>query len=282
MRFKKIYIEITNTCNLSCSFCIQNQRKPKQMTIEEFTYVIDQIKPYTKYIYLHVMGEPLSHPDLKQFLSICEKANIMVNMTTNGTLLKQKADILLSSKIRQINISLHSFPQHMQEAYIENAVMVGKQRAQKGCFVSYRLWCMKHGMLDDATKAIVKTLEALYSCEIKEIEKGSVRLSDYTFLHFEEVFEWPDRNHPYVGDKGYCLGMKQMCGILSNGDVVPCCLDSKADICLGNIFETPMKEILSSKRVIDMVQAFAKQEVKEELCQRCSYRLRFSKDTRHM
>lgn len=282
MRFKKIYIEITNTCNLSCSFCIQNHRKPKRMNIEEFTHVIQQIKPYTKYVYLHILGEPLSHPDLKQMLRICEEAKIHVNITTNGTLLKQKSDILLSSSIRQINVSLHSFPQHMQKAYIEDVVMVGKQLAKKGCYVSYRFWCMKQGVLNDATKAIVEKLEALYDCKINNIEQGSIRLSDYTFLHFDEVFEWPDMKHPYVSDKGYCLGMKQMCGILSNGDVVPCCLDSKGDIRLGNIFETPMKEILSSKRVMDMVQAFAKQEVKEELCQRCSYRTRFSKNENNM
>ena len=59
MRFKRIYIEITNQCNLKCSFCIQNQRKSKYLSINDFSYILDELRPFTDYIYLHVLGEPL-------------------------------------------------------------------------------------------------------------------------------------------------------------------------------------------------------------------------------
>ena len=110
MQFKRIYVEITNTCNLSCSFCIQNQRKPRRMSVAQFSHVIREIKPYTGHVYLHVLGEPLSHPDLKTFLQICDEQGMQVNLTTNGTLLKACRDVLINSRLRQVNVSLHSFP----------------------------------------------------------------------------------------------------------------------------------------------------------------------------
>ena len=119
MQFKRIYVEITNTCNLSCSFCIQNQRKPRRMSVAQFSHVIREIKPYTGHVYLHVLGEPLSHPDLKTFLQICDEQGMQVNLTTNGTLLKACRDVLINSRLRQVNVSLHSFPEHEQPQYLK-------------------------------------------------------------------------------------------------------------------------------------------------------------------
>lgn len=50
MSFKKIYIEITNNCNLNCSFCVHNQRKNKYMTLEEFKIILSKLKGHTKYL----------------------------------------------------------------------------------------------------------------------------------------------------------------------------------------------------------------------------------------
>lgn len=277
MRFKKIYIEITNTCNLSCSFCIQNKRIPRQLSLEEFSRILTQIKPYTSYVYLHVLGEPLSHPLLEEFLSLCEAKGMQVNMTTNGTLLHAKEGMLLSSRLRQINVSLHSFPDHRQKEYLTQAVSVCRQLAAKKTYVSYRLWCMKDGEVNEETRAMVKELENLYGITIPQVKKGTIRLSDYTFLHFEEVFTWPALSHAIVGEKGTCLGMKQMCAILSDGSVVPCCLDSAGDMKLGNIFETSFQEIIEGERAKRILEGFSTHHVEEELCQKCSYRLRFTR-----
>lgn len=277
MRFKKIYIEITNTCNLSCSFCIQNQRKPRQMSVDEFSNILAQIKPYTSHIYLHVLGEPLSHPYLKEMLKLCETMDIQVNMTTNGTLLEKKEEVLLSSRLRQINVSLHSFSAHHQQDYLKQVVSVCNKLAERKTYVSYRLWCMRNGDIDEETKVILAELEMLYGMKITQVEKGTIRLKDYTFLHFEEVFTWPDLSNAMVGEQGTCLGMKQMCAILSDGTVVPCCLDSKGSINLGNIFETPFQDIIEGERAQKILNGFQKHRVVEELCQKCSYRQRFTR-----
>ena len=89
-RFSKIYVEITNYCNLHCSFCSMDYLPKKEMSIDEFKIVIDKIKNYTDNIYLHVKGEPLLHSRLDEILSICDDNRINVRITTNGTLLKIK------------------------------------------------------------------------------------------------------------------------------------------------------------------------------------------------
>lgn len=279
MRFKRFYIEITNTCNLSCSFCIQNARKPHQMNIEEFKHVIHEVKPYTKHVYFHVLGEPLSHPLLKEFLDICKKEQLEVILTTNGTLLKKKVeDICNAGCIRQINISLHSFPEHQQEQYLENIFKCAHEMAKSNIHVNYRLWSLQSGKLTKDSEVLLHKVLNHYKKDIKDIELKRMSRFDLDFnihLHFENIFTWPSLAEPYINDRGTCLGMKSMCAILSNGDVVPCCLDTKGDILLGNVFDTSLKNIIESKRCKDMVKNFQNRCVQEELCKHCSYRLRF-------
>ena len=61
------------------------------MTIEEFETVLKKIKDYTDYIYLHIKGEPLLHPQIIDILKVAEEYNIKVNLTTNGTLFPKYA-----------------------------------------------------------------------------------------------------------------------------------------------------------------------------------------------
>ena len=101
-KFTRIYVEITNYCNLSCSFCSKDTREKKEMTVDEFRSVISKIKDYTENIYLHVKGEPLLHSHFDEILSICDENNVNLKITTNGTLLAKRKDILLKHNIKQI------------------------------------------------------------------------------------------------------------------------------------------------------------------------------------
>ena len=281
MRFKRVYIEITNTCNLACSFCIQNSRPAHRMSIDEFKHVIKEVKPYTKHVYFHVLGEPLSHPDLATFLQICKEANIEVIITTNGTLLKKQCDVLANAGcIRQLNVSLHSFPQHEQPNYLKDVFASSKILVASGIHVNYRLWSLVDQHLTKETQVIFDKIKEYYQVSFdQETLKRMMRidLADHLHLHFETIFTWPSLNLPYLSDHGTCLGMKTMCGILSDGSVVPCCLDTKGDMNLGNIFQTPLKDIVESKRCEAMRIGFQNRKLSEELCKHCSYRLRFDK-----
>lgn len=279
MRFKRIYIEITNTCNLSCSFCIQNQRAPHALSKEEFQHILTEVRPFCNHIYLHVLGEPLSHPLLDDFLSMATNAGFIIHITTNGTLLKTKKDILLKHVVQQINVSLHSFPEHQQQDYLASVFEVCDALAQQGSYINYRLWNLQNQQLSAPIINILEQVLDHYACSIDEqmmLRLQRIPLQDHRSLHFDRVFQWPSLTHSLIGNKGRCLGMKDMCAILSDGRVVPCCLDSQGDIALGNIFETSFGQIIQSSKAEAMMRGFARMEVVETLCQHCDYRQRFT------
>lgn len=275
--FKRIYIEISNVCNLSCPFCIQKHETSRYLNVYQFEYILKQIRPYTSYLYLHVLGEPLLHPDLDAILSLCEMYDFHIQLTTNGTVLKEKVSTLQKHRIRQINVSVHSFDWHKdinQDEYL-HSIFSSCDTLSENTYISYRLWCLKNGELDSSAKRLLNAMLEYYHITYDEYLRNHHALAHNCFLSFDEVFEWPDLSCAYYSDTGTCRGLKDMIGILSNGDVVPCCLDAYGQAKLGNIFESDLDAILNAEQTQSMIQGFKENKLVHELCQRCQYRTRF-------
>lgn len=280
MRFKKVYIEIGNICNLNCTFCIKNTRSPKQMTFSEFKHILNELKPYTKYLYFHVLGEPLMHPELATFLDYAYQEGFFVNLTTNGSLLAQQLPVLLNAKaLRQVNISVHSFNEQTAidvNQYLETITECSLALTKANKYVSLRLWNMKNHQLDEPTIKIVNYFAKVFRIDDKPLKAHeSIQLAEHLYLQFDEVFEWPTLLNPYVSDSGKCYGLKEMLAILVNGDVVPCCLDSKGEAVYGNLFKTPLKTILESEEMQNRLELRKKGRMNDALCQHCSFKKRF-------
>ena len=261
--FNRIYIEITNICNLNCDFCPHTSRVKKSMTLDEFESVILKIKDYTKHVYLHVKGEPLMHSDLDGIIKIANKYNLNVNITTNARLMGRKIDIINNNKVRQINISLHSF-NNLDE--IKELLKVLDKINDS--YISLRLWNNKDN------KEILEILENHYNKKI-EFTGKRFTLTDKVYLDKDILFEWPDIKREVITTCGTCKGAKSQIAILVDGTVVPCCLDNDGIINLGNIFDSSLDDIINSKRYKDIVNGFNNNKLVEELCQKCGYRNRF-------
>ena len=279
-RFKKIYIEITNICNLNCEFCIKSNREKRQMSISEFEVVMEKVQGYTDYIYLHIKGEPLIHKDFERLLDIADKYNMHVNLTTNGVLLKEKQDILAKSNaLRQINISLHSLNQNKTfpmetNTYLDNVTgAVDNIRKENDIYLSYRIWDINKQNVTD--NQIITYLSTKYCIDIYEKLKStqSVILDKNIFLNVDNTFKWPSLNEDVVSYTGKCYGLIDQIGILVDGTVVPCCLDQEGDINLGNIYTHSLEEILNAKRIKDILEGFKNNKLIEPLCQRCGFRV---------
>lgn len=280
MRFKKIYLEISNLCNLSCSFCHGTKRAPRKMTVDEFSSILPKLRPYSDFLYFHVMGEPLCHPELFTFLDIADSYGFRVIITTNGTLLKQNQEMLLSKNaLHKINVSLHAFEANDLtmpfEEYLDGCLSFGKSAAEiSDKIVVYRLW--NAGGKEDLNESILNTVKSYFRCDDLSFEKRkSVKLSDRVFIERASRFDWPDITLEDTRDNVFCYGLRDQIGILCDGTVVPCCLDCEGDIALGNIFEDSMDNILSTKRVKDIYDGFSQKRAVEELCRRCGYARRF-------
>ncbi len=288
-KFKKVYIEITNVCNLSCSFCPKTKREKKFLNIEEFRYRLQEVKPYTKYLYFHLMGEPLLNPNLKQFLTIANEEGFKVNLTTNGTLLNKNREILLAAEsLRQINISLHSFEANDSEVdfeeYLYNIIdFIQEANASSNIIISMRLWNLDSYNLRGQNKLNSNIITILqdkfgYQYDLEEIisRDKKVKIRGNLYLNSAEKFQWPDMDIDILGEKGFCHGLRDHFGILVDGTVVPCCLDGEGNIPLGNIYDASLEYILSGERAENIYNGFSQRRRVEELCKRCGYSDRFS------
>ena len=274
--YSKAYVEIGNICNMNCSFCIGTSRARRQMTFDEFSYILSQLSGVTKYIYYHIMGEPLLHPELFRFISHAKERGFFSIVTTNGTSLDRLGQQLIDSGVYKVNISLHSFEgedEQKQEKYVRSCLNFADTASKTGVLTVLRLWndgC--DGGKNDYTLALAK--EVFSAAEWKKEQRGT-RIQDKLYLEFGERFDWPDLSADCLGESVFCYGLRDQFGILCDGTVVPCCLDHNGDIPLGNIFSTPLSEILSSQRAKDIKDGFSSRVAKEELCRRCGYARRF-------
>ena len=275
-RFNKIYLEISNVCNLKCAFCPGTKRSPHVMTEDEFSSLLPKIREYTDYLYFHLMGEPLLHPHLERFLELAGVHGFKVILTTNGTLLgKQQEMLLRSPALHKINISLHAFEANDLSVpfsqYLEDCFNFGKAAEGKKLVV-YRLW--NNGGQDAMNNQILDTMHSHFNAEWIEQRKG-IRIGDRVFLEYGDKFDWPDLTAEDGGCQIFCYGLRDQLGILCDGTVVPCCLDHEGDISLGNIHKEDLGSILEKDRAKAIYQGFSGKKAVEELCRRCGYARRF-------
>ena len=275
-RFQKIYLEISNVCNLRCAFCPGTSRKPGIMTEEDFASLLPKLRPWCDYLYFHLMGEPLCHPQLERFLSLAGDAGFKVILTTNGTLLQKQQEMLLNaSGLHKINISLHAFEANDLSIpfpeYLRQCLSFGQRSGGKKIVV-YRLW--NNGGADELNGQILSALEEFFPKPWKEEPRG-IRIADRTYLEYGDKFDWPDLAAEDGGDAVFCYGLRDQIGVLCDGTVVPCCLDHDGDIALGNLFQQSMEEILSSPRAATIYEGFHHRTAAEELCRKCGYARRF-------
>ncbi len=274
MRFQKIYVEISNLCNLSCAFCPGTKRTPGRMTVRQFAKLLPKLRPYTEYLYFHLMGEPLCHPELKEFLELAKDFKVI--LTTNGTLLARQQEMLLAApNLHKVNISLHAFEANDLAVpfadYLADCFRFG-QAAQGNKLTVYRLW--NQGGLDIRNGEILATMEQYFPKPWVTKRQGT-QIGDKVFLEYAEKFDWPDLQASEDCGSLFCYGLRDQLGVLWDGTVVPCCLDHEGDIALGNLFTQELDEILNSPRARAIYDGFTARQAAEPLCRRCGYARRF-------
>ncbi|MCM3359403.1 MULTISPECIES: radical SAM/SPASM domain-containing protein [unclassified Psychrobacillus] len=286
--FKKMYIEITSVCNLACSFCPPTARKANIIKLDAFNNILDQIKDHTRYIYLHVKGEPLLHARIDQLLDAAHAKGFKVNITTNGTLIKKNREKLLGKPaLRQINFSLHSFDGHEgsenREKYLGDILEFVRDSREHNTIISYRLWNLQQDQVSDLVqrrnRETLEILENEYNLDFRIEEKvqpgKGIKIAPNVFLNQDHEFQWPSLQAPEDDGKGFCHALRSQAAILVDGTVVPCCLDGEGVINLGNINKTPFSEIIEGERANALYDGFTRREAVEEMCRKCGYRQRF-------
>lgn len=275
----KIYLEISNVCNLDCSFCHKTKRQKRFMTKEEFDTLTDKLQGKAKYLYFHLMGEPTLHPLLPEFLDIARAKGFLPVITTNGSLLSSKGDDLFDHIPYKISISLHAPEANSafdDERYLASCIDFAKKAAKKECIVALRLWNLGS---DADNSDILATLHEAFPGEWVPIRGGSgERMAHKIFLEWGERFEWPDAEAKESDEvaPAFCYALRDHVGVLVDGSVVPCCLDADGSITLGNLFDEDLEEIVSSPRAKAIYDGFSRRRAVEPLCRSCGFIKRFN------
>ena len=282
--YSRVYLEITNICNRACSFCPGTVRPHRRMTMEEFDRVTDRLRGVTEYLYYHVMGEPLTHPLLPDFIRLAKKKGFRSAITTNGTLLPSRGRELIEAGVYKVNISVHSFEDgedgEAHGRYLDGLLDFADRASESGVLTVLRLWNLDgHGQaLGGNNERTLDYLRARFpdggDTPWRFSNRGA-RLRDKLHLEYGDRFEWPDMEAEDRGSGVFCYGLKDHFAILCDGRVVPCCLDREGAITLGNIFESDVEDILTSPRAVAMREGFQRRCATEELCCRCGYARRF-------
>jgi len=276
---KRAYMEITNICNLACSFCPGTRRPGRVMSAEEFRLLAGKLRGRVKYLYLHVMGEPLLHPELGEILAAAGDMGFKVCITTNGTLLsRQEQTLLTSPALHKVSVSLHAMEGNgageMTE-YLESCWRFACAAAARGVVCALRLWNIggaeaRNGeILDFLTGRI-----GLAPLDCPQPRPGNWKLGERIYLERAEKFDWPDLSAPRR-DTHFCLGLREQIAVLVDGTVVPCCLDHEGDIPLGDLFRQELDDILNGPRAKALYDGFTRGCPSEELCRRCGFATRF-------
>ena len=300
---------------MNCSFCHGHSRESRKMSREELSLVLDKLCDVTKHVYFHLMGEPLTHPELPEFIKMAVERGFKPMITTNGTLLSRRGSEILTSSgesnpkeqakseqsgesaakdqvkseqsgesaannsskpyLHKINISLHSFEgddEARHEKYLSEIADFAQKAANEGTIVVLRLW--NKGFDGGKNGLVLDYLRKNINGEWAENTRG-LRIREKLFLEWGDRFGWPDRDAEIQGDEVTCYGLRDHFGILSDGTIVPCCLDSDGVIALGNAFTDDVNTVLSSERAVAMKRGFECRYATEELCKRCQYAQRF-------
>ena len=288
MKFYRVYIELTNVCGLSCSFCPTKELPAKQMDLPFFEETIRQVKKYTGEIACHVVGDPLTQSNLHAYLDVIHKHKLKAVLTTSGYFLKKHAyKTLFHPCVKQINISLNSYNKNDTaltfEQYIDPVLDLCHEKLKSGeeLFINLRVWNLDEMMSERSFNEILfAKLSSAFSTtlsldKVYEERPKSVRLASKIRVHFDTYFEWPSLKNRHYGN-GTCQGLNSHIAILASGKVVPCCLDCDGVIELGDLHEKSLVDILKAERTQAMIKGFKEGKAVEMLCQKCSYKARFN------
>ena len=291
MKFYRVYVELTNICGLKCSFCPPQLLPTHTMPLSFFEHILNELSPYTKEVAYHMGGDPLTLSNLQEYLDISSKKHFKVLLTTSGYYLaKHNLHTLLHPAIKQVNISLNSYNKNSMpisfEAYMEPIITLCKLKLanNRELFINLRLWNMDEKQSEkDFNEKLFSYLEKAFDIplnisKIYDEKPRSIRLAEKVLLHFDSYFEWPSLTSPHHSD-GTCLGLSSHFGILSNGSVVPCCLDKDGVMTLGNLQTDTLQNILNTPRTHAIIEGFKQHKAIESLCQKCHYKERFNTQT---
>ena len=309
-----VYIEITNVCNLHCSFCpcgtiasnanvADNEfAASKSSTFAGRAFMNSRLfdaciagaqEIGATNVYFHVLGEPTLHPGFVHYLKKLEQTPLKLTLTTNGTTIERTGrQILASSAVRQVNFSTHAYaelPHETAERYLQNVLDFCSLAIveRPALYINLRLWNVGAEEASPWNSYLLKRIHETFGVDVTPghfcSRHKSFNITGRLYLHEDTRFEWPsidERTGKALQTRderfaGTCRALDTHVAILHDGRVVACCLDHSGQITLGHITEQNLAEIVNSPTAQNIKEGFAQHELRHPFCQTCNFCKRF-------
>ncbi|WP_295069311.1 SPASM domain-containing protein [uncultured Fibrobacter sp.] len=291
-----VYIEITNVCNLHCSFCPCGKEPTNRTFMDSklFETCIAGVQEIgATNVYFHVLGEPTLHPGFVHYLKKLEQTPLKLTLTTNGTTIERTGrQILASPAVRQVNFSTHAYaelPRETAERYLQNVLDFCSLAIieRPDLYINLRLWNVGAEEASSWNSYMLKRIHETFGVDITPghfcSRHKSFNITGRLYLHEDTRFEWPSidertgkalqtRDERFAGT---CRALDTHVAILHDGRVVACCLDHSGQITLGHIDKQSLAEIINNPIAQNIKEGFAQHELRHPFCQTCSFCKRF-------
>jgi radical SAM protein with 4Fe4S-binding SPASM domain len=234
-----VYVEPTNRCNLSCSFCPQSLSDYKEragywehMDIDLYRKVVGEIEAMAiRSLKLYFFGEPLLHPQIGEILSLAKKVCDRVELTTNGMpMTARRAEEIVEAKVDYVRVSIYDIPH--PENVVRNVRTLWEMREAQGSLKPFIFVKVFDQAQAEKVRSSYEGISDEIGCEgLHSIGSDMIQLRPLTGSHVACPYPF------------YNLVVK------SNGDVVPCCVAWEKSLIVGNAKTQTLSEIWKGERL---------------------------------
>lgn len=268
------WIDTSSICNLKCVMCPQSKglRRPTSVLgMETYRQIIDQICGNKPMVKLYMTGEPLINQDIIEMVTYAAAKKCHTLIHTNATLLTEStARRIIDSPLETISFSFDGCTQEVYERLRPPARFESVKKNIE------RFLKIRKEIGSKLPKAVVEIIEmADTKGNIDEFmqqwrDAGTDEVSVTTCMTWLGDVEDHRLNKPKICGYRPCPALFRSTAILSDGTVVPCCMDVHGQLRLGNINEQSIEDIWHGAKYKELRRQHLERTIpKNSICHEC-------------
>lgn len=280
------------------------------LSLEEYSSLLGEIAPTTTLLSLYFQGEPIMHKQFTDFIKLASEQGIYTQTSTNGQLLSTEiCRGLVQAGLDRIIVSVDGLDQESYEEYrkggnfekvkegIRNLVNTRKELGSKAPLVILQFLVFKHNehqlpevkeMADQlgADRHWIKTAQIEYPetagqwipetpgyARYEKNSRSSTDGKDKGKSTLENNAESPDKEGEWKlkgKQMNRCKRLWQTTVVCSDGLIVPCCFDKRAQYPMGKSGTTGLAIAWKSKKYQDFRKQVLRDRKSIDICRNCT------------